>query len=474
MVFKDLLRHSAVYTLTGFLSRGVSLIIFPLVVRSVSKEDFAVYDYTLVINTILLIVLPLEITQGLARYFNECETKVEQDRLCATVTNFTLLVHIPLVLVTLLFSKSISIFLYESDTYQWLIVYALLFSISYNLAHTFRSEYKWRLKPWVNTVLTLLSSGTILVLITLFWYKSWLDLKSVFLIMIVANSLSVIGGFYVSKNSYSLSLNIKELKHLLRFSIPLVPSSLGVIFAMYIDRLMVKELLSLSELAEYGIGFRIASIAALGFIGIQGALSPLIYKHYREAETPKKLGDLFTAFFIAIFTLLVGAQIFLEDIVVLLATDAYRDSWRISSLLIFATVLWQLYIFFPGLSIEKKTKTIGLLNIIFAFVNLMLNYFLIKPFGLIGAGLATLISSSLFMITYAVVSQKHYPIIVNKKVVIGFGVAVVTGLGLVYGDTWSELQLFGHIAFKMGVFILLALVSWQLIRKRLSFKLSLK
>ena len=67
-----------------------------------------------------------------------------------------------------------------------------------------------------------------------------------------------------------------------------------------------------------------------------------------------------------------------------------------------------MYIFTPGLWLYKKTKTMTKISIFTCILNVLLNYLLIPYLGLIGAAIATFLSSSLNFILYVYQSQKYY------------------------------------------------------------------
>jgi len=105
-----------------------------------------------------------------------------------------------------------------------------------------------------------------------------------------------------------------------------------------------------------------------------------------------------------------GISLFSREILRLFTTPPYYGAWAIIPVLAVASVCSKMYIFAPGLDIEKKTKRIALINIAAAVVNVVLNLFLIPHLGILGSALATLISSVILFFAYMHMSQKFYPI----------------------------------------------------------------
>lgn len=92
----------------------------------------------------------------------------------------------------------------------------------------------------------------------------------------------------------------------------------------------------------------------------------------------------------------------------------------------------QLYIFTPGMQINKKTKKILAMNLFSGALNLILCYFFVKHVGLNGASLASMISYIIFFVVYLLVSQREVRIPYNmEKVIVPLlGLFAVVGLNV--------------------------------------------
>jgi O-antigen/teichoic acid export membrane protein len=168
--------------------------------------------------------------------------------------------------------------------------------------------------------------------------------------------------------------------------------------------------MTLNDVGIYSVGFRVASIANVVMAGIFFSLTPLIYEHYRKASSPGVLATIFTYFLCGTLPIMMGMAMFSREILRLFATPPYYSVWVIIPILSIASILSKMYIFAPGLDIEKKTKKIALINIVAAVINAVLNILLIPHFGIAGSALATLISAAVLFYAYMRASQKLYPI----------------------------------------------------------------
>jgi O-antigen/teichoic acid export membrane protein len=197
---------------------------------------------------------------------------------------------------------------------------------------------------------------------------------------------------------------------MLRFSIPLVPSGIGVLVTLYIDRVAIRTLMTIADVGLFGIGYRIASITGLLMVGFQVALTPLIYANYRDPRMPDELATIFRAFVGFAVLIVLGLALFAREILVIVATPTFYPAAAVVPLLAPALLLSSMYVFAPGLAIAKRTGPIAAIHITSALLNTALNLTLIPLLGITGAALATLLSAVFAFGAYMVLSQRHYPV----------------------------------------------------------------
>jgi len=75
-----------------------------------------------------------------------------------------------------------------------------------------------------------------------------------------------------------------------------------------------------------------------------------------------------------------------------------------------AFVINGFYFSFSSIFFLEKTKYLPILTILGAVVNIILNFFLIKSYGFMGAAYASILTKIFFTIITYIVSQKLYPI----------------------------------------------------------------
>ena len=217
------------------------------------------------------------------------------------------------------------------------------------------------------------------------------------------------------------------------YSSPLVLSSIGIVLSMYIDRIVIKDLLGFDELGLYGVAFRFTAISGFVIMGFKQSLTPLIFKNYKKKETPYEISNIFNIFIIFALIAVAGSILFAKEILIIFTTETFYSSANLIAILVMAVFFHNMYIFAPGILIAKKTKIIPLIAIIGALLNLILNYAFIPSFGLLGAAYASLISAISSFLFYLFLSNKYYKLpykyilqLVSFSIVLIFSYVVIS------------------------------------------------
>ncbi|MDP3684826.1 MAG: oligosaccharide flippase family protein, partial [Ignavibacteria bacterium] len=274
--FKD----SAVYTIGNILTRGMAIFMLPIYTRLLSPSDYGVIDMILIIGSLINVTIALEINQGFGRYYSETDSIKEQDEYSSTSLWFVLFAYSFFLVFSMLFSNWLNDNLIGSN-YPVTIFQIALISIWGNGIFLFlQNQLRWYLfsKEYtiVGIVYTFVSYSITIVLMLV--YK--MGAVAVFWGLLSGNVAAAILSWYYAKGKYKLVFVWEKLQIMLNFSIPLIPASVGTIALLYIDRIAIKNLMSLSDVGIFGIAYRFSAIVSLVLSGFQTAMAPLIYKNY--------------------------------------------------------------------------------------------------------------------------------------------------------------------------------------------------
>lgn len=407
-MIKSLFKDSFVYSISTFLSKGIGIIMIPIYTRVLSPKEFGIVELITLFGTVLSIVLNLEIHQAVARFYPECQTADDKNRVVSTAFWFVIFTYMVFNAIFMFFYPQLSAAILNDAGYSQLFSLAI-WALTFNFLFYFlQSQLIWQLRSKQNAISAIVYTILTAVMTATFLYAFRLGVKSVFLAQLLAAFAGICVSFYFARESYLFEFDFIILKRLIKFSLPLVPSTLAVYGMLYVDRYIINHYLSLNEVGLYSIAFKLASTIGIMTVGVQTALTPLIYTHYREPDTPDKIATLFRYFFLAGMLAITAISIFARDIMVIFTQPSYYGAAPLVPFLMMSVFFSSILNFSPGIFIKNKTILIVYINVALFLANVVLNIGFVKILGVSGAALATMLSSLLYFGLYQIIGNRLY------------------------------------------------------------------
>lgn len=410
-MIKRILKDSFLYTLAAVFTRGIGFIMLPLYLAYLSKADYGAFDYLMTVGVFVGVIVALEIAQAVIRFASEDQQDINKQReVINSGVQFSIFCYLILMIVVSLNSTWLSLhFFGMSDKNRWVI---LAFFAYFVMAMMYLSTIIFRAQ--LNTKAAVFSSAVSAILVATITY-SLLKLTNLGILaliwgIIIGQGFAALYNFFKLRYFLSFTIYWVKLKEMLLFSAPLVFSSLGVVLATFIDRLMIKEMLGYEALGAYSVAARYAGIITLLTIGFQSALSPLIYSNLGNSETKSWIKKLFYGYTIGALFFVLTLFFLSKPLFVFMFGEGYIKSAQLFPILALAMAIQNGYLFFAGLSIAKKTKVLASINFLVGLLNVFLNIVLIPVCGVFGAAYATVISSIVFFVLNFYFSEKYFPV----------------------------------------------------------------
>jgi O-antigen/teichoic acid export membrane protein len=417
-VIDALWRDGMAYAVGTLLSRGIALLLLPLLTRVLPPADYGALDLIVTCGVLVNLVVPLEIAQALARNWGECVNDHARRRLAGTAWTFTLVGYGAFAVVGLIGAGPIAAGLLGQAHYANAVRAGTIAIALNGLFYVLQNQLRFDLRARAYAALGIAYA---LINLLLVWLLAWTlrkGLEGVLWAQAIAAAAAVAASLVLLHRSLPIGLAREELARMLRFSLPLVPAGIAVFGSFYANRLVLNALAPLHDVGVFGVANRVAGLATLVLIGVQGALTPLVYAHHQERETPAVLARLLEAFAAIALTVCLGYALFGEQLVLLLATADYAMAAPLLSWLAMAALLAQMYIFAPGVAIAKKTHWQLLITLASAMSGLGLSALLIPRWGLWGATFAAFAASVIYFAAWLVASQRLYPLPLRARALV--------------------------------------------------------
>jgi|GEM_PF-2143526 len=208
-------------------------------------------------------------------------------------------------------------------------------------------------------------------------------------------------------------LTTAQTKHILRFSVPLVPYGIGNTLMVGSDRFIITQFLGTSATGVYTLAYQIA----VGLFLLTAALDRAWIPHILEllnqpvtAITQARIRRHLMLACGATLLLTVVYAVCAPYLLYVLATPEYQGAVGLTSLLVLGVGSFSLYkLLVPFFMHYDRTLFLGLIMLLGAAVNVGLNILFIQRYGLIGAAWATLSSYVLVMLITVMVTKKFIP-----------------------------------------------------------------
>lgn len=196
-----------------------------------------------------------------------------------------------------------------------------------------------------------------------------------------------------------------KAKKFLSFGVPTIPSNLSYWAVDLVDRVLIGIILGNTFVGIYNPAYTLGNVINF-FLAPFSILLPAILPKYYEKKEKEKLTYYLEysikMFIFAAIPSVFGLSILSKPILTFLSTpEIASQGYFITPFVAISAFLWGLYgIIVNIIFLEEKTKVIGFMWILAAFVNVIFNILLLPFFGILGAAVATLISYFLvFIIT---------------------------------------------------------------------------
>lgn len=212
------------------------------------------------------------------------------------------------------------------------------------------------------------------------------------------------------KNDIGFDFSFPELKKMLSYSIPFVPDCLAALVITSADRFFLVQYSNLTEVGWYSLGYKFGMLIAIVLIEpFRKIWDVMIFSVAGKRDMNKYYSKMLTYFLLFGCTLVLLVSCPAEDILKIVASPEYLPAYKIvplislSYLLLGVNIIWGV-----GYLLKRKTKYVPIITIFAAGLNVILNYFLVPPFGMMGAAVATLISYFSWAVLRYFVSKRFY------------------------------------------------------------------
>lgn len=391
----------------------VSLVTVPITTRLLMPQEFGKSALFTVGVALLIRLVLLGADQAFVRKYYEQANRQALRKLLWNSLYTPLALAFAVLLLIYAFRAEVANYLIEENDLR--VAYMLMATTLVGFLDTFsinavRMAKKATAYSVINIIRSLVNVGGLIA------YALWVEptfyaiIYSVFL----GHLVCLIYGIWLERDIWQPQLKIDwlEIKELLSFGMPYVPTFLLIWLLQGMDKIAIKQFSDFQELGLYNAAFKLVAVINVAKVGFIDFWIPTSLEHFEKNKDDRG--------FYARMALMVSLIAIILSLGVLAASPLlinflgaeYREALYIMPFLLFVPIM-NLFseLTGRGIGFMKKTKFNMYASFFAVVVNLGLNYALVPSWGAVGAATATAVAYYVFFVSKTFFSQRlfHVP-----------------------------------------------------------------
>lgn len=384
----------------------LGFITVPVITYFITPDEYGRASmFTLAISILQMFVF-LGMDQAYTKRYYESEDKIK------LLTNSMLPSLVLVILIDagiFIFRKDVSILLFDNSN-ELLCVYALMAILPGLAAEKFAlMDIRMQQRGLLYSMMSILLKSLTLVCMVLLLLEYERSFRSIVIGTTLAQLIYTGVILLIERSRFRIRFSLldsQEMKRLVRFGLPIVPTMIIGWALSGMDKVMLRALCDYSELGMYEVAFKVANIIGIVQTCFTSFWVPVAHQWNNENVDKKnfvKAGRLVAFLMTAIFV----CVLLVKDVIFMILADDYSSAVKIAPFLMMYPIMYTISeVTVMGIYFKEKTLNLIVVSVIASIVNIALNWMLIPVWGAIGASIATGIAYAVFFWVRTVISRK--------------------------------------------------------------------
>ena len=390
---KRLVRLSVGYSLVTLIGPLFTLFLTPLYTRVLTPADYGVVDVALTLGSFLSIFVMLGMDQALAAHFFEGD-EARKRNLVTTAVLYVITAGLLISGLVFWMAEPLALLLFKDParrvTLQLLSLLALFAPLYGVLGAALRLRMGVRRVNALGLAYLFSSIGLNILFVLILGMKA----TGIITANVLANAIGAAVGLALVWKPLRGHFEMGLLKPVLASGLGLLPGALGYIVLANIDRLLLTQYVSPSEIGLYAIANKLASMLYVGFSAIWNAWWPMALEMADKPDAPRQYARMFEYFAAGSLLAALVLGLFSPEILQIFTTKSYVAAAPYALvLMIYAGPLGVINsaLTLP-LFIKKTTQYLSIGFVVSAVINVGLNLLMLNALGTWAAVWATVVA----------------------------------------------------------------------------------
>ncbi len=404
---KRLMKLAAGYSIVTLIGPLFTILLTPLYTRVLEPADYGVVDVALTLGSLLSIFVMLGMDQALAAHFFDGDDQRKRD-LVTTAIVYVIGSGLVVCSTVFLFAKPLAVLLFEDParqiTIQLLSLYALFAPLYGVLGAALRLRMGVRRVNLLGLSYLLAFVGLNILFVLVLRTKA----TGIIAANILANAIGAVIGLVLVWKPLHGQFRRMLLTKVFVSGIGLLPGLLGYVVLANMDRLLLTQYVSQSNIGLYSIANKLASMLYVGFSAVWSAWWPLALEMSNQPDAPRQYERIMEYFVAGSVLAALTLGLFAPEILQVFTTKDYVPAAPYAlALMIYNGPLGVINAMLSlPLYIKKKTHYLSAGFVIAAILNVAGNFIALPILGVWGAVLSTVGAGVVLMVCLYVFGQK--------------------------------------------------------------------
>jgi len=458
-------KHSGIYAIGNALNRVGAFLLLPIYTRLLSPAEYGTLETLYLLSTVVSGVLGVGIAHATLRFYFDYKEPADRRAVISTNLMASLVISVAGVLGVALFADPLAAWLFKGQrlggAIHWMlatIVFELASQVSLAYVRAVERSMLFIVVSFVKLVVQVIANS-----VALMHFNAGVEG------VMAGNFLTVALGFavlsWVTLRECGLRFEWAKLMPVLRYSVPLLWTTLVGIIGGTADRFLLQSLVSLEALGIYALALKLSKLVS----DLVGEPINRAYGAFRFTIMERDDAGLIQAHLVRYLAVVLSAiglaiVLFAGDALRLIAAPAYWSAARYLPWLVLAAVLQVLvYPLQTGIYYQKKSDQIFYIALGTSFSGLALGVPLIWAFDILGACLTVLGVAVVSVVLTDRISQRYFPVRYEaRKLATLLAMVVAIGIAGQFADAlpllWSL-----PLRFVLGAAFLVGIVATRVI-----------
>jgi O-antigen/teichoic acid export membrane protein len=414
---KRLTKHSAVYGVGHIVSRSVGFLLLPIHTNCIGPAQYGVANLLFATLAILNVVFSYGMDVAFLRFFILGGNETEKRRVFSTAHWTIFTTGIAFSAVMLAFPGFFSTLVFQSANHARLIRLAAGICLADALRLLPFLALRGEEKSVQFVILNSLNIVATVALNVLFVVKLRRGVEGIFVANLLGSVITLATVLPIFRKWLRFSFSTADLRELLKFGIPYVPSGMAVAVMEQISRFFIARKLGVAATGIFSASYKLGIFMSLIVAAFRFAWHPFFLSSSKEPGAPRVFARVLTYFTAVTAFFLLAVSLLLPEIASLhvgrvgLIGREYLSGLTIVPAVLLAYVLYGWYAnFIVGVYLKKKTVWLPFITGSGLVAAVVANLLLIPPLGIAGAAWATCIGYGVMAAAMYVSEQRLYPI----------------------------------------------------------------